>query len=762
MRTGLLPPAAAFLFLLLPIGAGWAQDDEAAGEESKEQAESQAGSDTRASAGPSTSQDEIEAPPERITFEVPFPPEKGGGQAVGAAGALEYQGQDLVVATGAVEFNYQSLRLQAERVEVELQTKTLTAEGNVILDDGPRRLSAERLVYNLETQTGTAYEARAFVDPDIFFTGTEISKTGANNYTVTHGTITSCSEDRVPDWSFRLGKARVNVEGFAKVKNTTLRLKKMPLLYSPYLIFPASTDRASGLLFPNIGYSDRRGAILGLAYYQTFGDSYDATIYADAYGEDYYGLGTEFRYRPSHTTSGRFEGFAIDDPIENTTRWKAWWEHTSDSLPFNMRGRVSYRDFSDFDFFRDFERNFNDVSIRSLYSTAYISGNWGSHSLNLLVDERETFIRSDSLVTQRQLPELEYRLRPMQLGKLPLYLQLLTSVNYFQIDRTEGLQASYGRADLAPTLTLPLSYWPWLSVSLSASGRATWYGDSLTDDKQAFRGEELTRTFPSGTVEVIGPSFSRVFEKKLGSFGKFKHIVEPRWTYLFIDEFEDQELVPLFDEVDTFQDRTIIGVSLVNRLLAKPADEASPEGAREILSFEIGQAFSLRDEQPFEQSRDGTMSTTDGPIGALLRFNPSRAVSFETRARYSTLFNTVDQASILSGIRLKNHAFGLTWLVQKDAELDNTRTHQIRFGTDITLVRNRLRMQNQLNYDFVRGFMQQHRHILHYTSQCYGLRLEYRELHSSIRQDTDIRLSLSLKNIGSFFDIGFGSGDEFR
>jgi lipopolysaccharide assembly outer membrane protein LptD (OstA) len=285
MRTGLLPLAAAFL--LLPIAAGWAQDDEAAGAESKAQTESEASADTGTSAGPSTSQDEIEAATERITFEVPFPPERGGGQAVGAAGALEYQGQDLVVATGAVEFNYQSLRLQAERVEVELQTKTVTAVGNVILDDGPSRLSSERLVYNLETETGTAYEARAFVDPDIYFTGTEISKTAPTNYTITHGTITSCSEDRVPDWSFKLGKARVNVEGFAKVKNTTLRLKKMPFLYSPYLIFPASTDRASGLLFPNIGYSDSRGAVVGLAYFQTFGDSYDATIYADAYGEDY-------------------------------------------------------------------------------------------------------------------------------------------------------------------------------------------------------------------------------------------------------------------------------------------------------------------------------------------------------------------------------------------------------------------------------------------------------------------------------------------
>jgi lipopolysaccharide assembly outer membrane protein LptD (OstA) len=491
------------------------------------------------------------------------------------------------------------------------------------------------------------------------------------------------------------------------------------------------------------------------------GNSYDATIFADLYGEDYFGIGTEFRYQPSRATNGYLQAYAIDDPVEEKTRWKATWRHSSERLPFNMRAQVNYRDFSDFDFFRDFERNFNDITIRSLYSNGFVTGNWGSHSLNIMADERETFIRNGVQVNQRQLPEVEYRLRPRQVGRLPLYLELLTSANLFQIDRTGTLQAKYGRADFNPTLTVPLSYWPWLSVSLSASGRATWYGDSLTADGQNFSGESLTRVFPAGRADVTGPSFSRIFDKKMGSFGKFKHIIEPKWRYSYTGEFDDQELVPLFDEIDNLRDRTIFGVSLVNRLLAKPIDEELGGGAREILSLEIGQQFSLRDEQPFQLSRDGSLSTTDGPIGALLRFNPSRTLSLEMRSRYSTLFDKVDQASLLSSIRFGPHALSLSWVAQIDPELDKTRSHQGRLGTSFTLIRNRLTMQNLVNYDFVESEWQYTRHILYYTSQCYGLRLEFAERTAGSTKVQDIRLAVSLKNIGTFLDMGYGSASSF-
>lgn len=750
--------ATTFLVVWLLGGAAIA-----AGQDESEAVRADASSEPAATpAGEEIVEPQAEAPPvERITFSLPFSTESGGGTAAGTAGTLEYVEENVVVASDAVEFSYQDMKLQAETVSVDLDTKQMTAEGRVILDQGPSRVTGERVVFDLDKKLGTFYEAKAFLSSDVYFEGAEISKIGDDVYTVTDGLLSSCTEDKTPDWSFKLGKARVKVDGFARVTNTRMRVKKLPVFYMPYSLFPTKSGRVPGLLFPNLGYSSSRGTVFGLAYFQPFGDSYDATFYGDIYGREYYGLGAEFRYRPSLVTGGNFRALTIDDPIEDTVRWKASWQHTSDRLPFGMRGVVSYTDFSDFEFFRDFERNFNDIAIRSLYSNAFASGNWGSHSLNILADQRETFIRPGVTVKQTQLPEIEYRLRPTRLGKFPLYLSLLSSASMLEIDRTNVIEGSYSRIDVLPTLTAPVSTLPWLSLSLAASTRATLYSDSVTENKREFRGESLTRTAPSLSASLIGPSFSKVIEKRIGGYGKFKHIIEPRWSYSRVDEFDDQEFVPLFDEVDTLIAQDVFTASLVNRVLAKPADEDSLVGAREVLSFELSQSFSL-DDQPFEQSRDRMRSGKQSPITARLRFTPNDRASLEARTSYSALFDRMSSASLLSALRFGADSVGLTWITSIDPELGTTRNHQARVFTNLTLVKNHLRMQNELNVDLVTGLIQQHRHIFYYTSQCWGTRLEFREYKTTVRRDRDIRLAISLKNIGTFLDLNHGEDERFR
>ena len=47
-----------------------------------------------------------------------------------------------------------------------------------------------------------------------------------------------------------MSSAEIEVEGYARVKNARLRVKKLPVFYWPYMIWPAKTERTSGLLVP--------------------------------------------------------------------------------------------------------------------------------------------------------------------------------------------------------------------------------------------------------------------------------------------------------------------------------------------------------------------------------------------------------------------------------------------------------------------------------------------------------------------------------
>jgi len=704
---------------------------------------------------------------DRISFQVPFPADKGGGTAVGTAGHLEYVREDYVVLSGGVELRFREYLFQGEKVAVDLKAEQITAEGDVIFDEGPKRLVGDTMFFDLDTETGTLTNAKAYVDPDIFFEGDEITKLGEDRYRLVDGMVTSCL-DKNPDWNFRVSRGQVRLEGYAKSRHARFRIKKAPILYFPYIAYPAKTERQSGFLFPNAGYSNQRGAVLGLAYFQTLGRSYDTTFLFDAYSKDYFALGNEFRYQPSETTVGHFAGQIIDDPNDPDLRWKVFYTHTSNDLPGGLRGVIRYQDFSDFDFFRDFERDFNNVSIRRLISSGYLTGSWGQQSLNVLVESNETFIVAGDTQTNRQLPEVQYNLRATQIWRLPVYLNLLGSTNYIQSERTDRFDRKWGRFDMGPSLTASLSTLPWLSATVGGGGRYTFWSDSFDRETNTTTGESLTRTVTTASGAIVGPSFSRVFNGKVGAFSKFKHIIEPRWNYGYVSDYDRASEILQFDEVDRVQGFNVFSYNFINRLLAKrDVGDGVDEGTREIMSLEISQFFSLDDEKTLDRGgvdEDFKESTT-GPISARYRFNPSQRASLEAKVNYSVLFDQLTSASITGGMGVgKSHSVGLTWFTSFDRVSGETQRNQIRFYTGIGVWPNRFRVDAQINYDFELSYLQSQRYVLSYFSQCFGIRLELREYQPNIlsEKERDFRFAITLKNIGTFLDLSGGSQYGFN
>ncbi|HUF77319.1 MAG TPA: LPS assembly protein LptD, partial [Thermoanaerobaculia bacterium] len=624
------------------------------------------------------------------------------------------------------------------------------------------------LTFRLDTKTGTMTEATAYVDPDYYFSGREISKVGDDVYTVTDGVFTACDQE-VPDWSFRLGQARIEVEGYAYVEHARLNVKRLPIFYTPYIVYPTKRERSAGLLVPNFGFSERRGTYLGLAYFQPIGRSYDTTFFVDGYSEGYYGIGNELRYRPTEGTIGRFEGYAIQDADLDEWRWRADLDHVSDDLPLGMRGVIDWTEYSDFQFFRDFERDFDRNSLRFEESRAFLTGNWGTHLVNLQVTDRETFT-GDRISTDKRLPALEYRLRSTPLfetplWEAPLYLTVNSSLAYLSVDRSETYGSQYGRADLFPEISLPLEPAPWLSLSLTAGHRVTWWGDSLETDPAAvdatgssFTGESLSRSVSTWGAQVIGPSFSRVFDAGVGPFARFKHVIEPRVVYSFIDDFEDNTEVPSFDSVDRLFSGNVARVSLINRLKAKPPEEEGG-AAREILTFELAQSYSFDDTQPLDEGREtlepgaGTLQSQRGPLEAILRFAPSFDTNVRAEWRYSTLFGQLLSSSIAADHRFGLHDVGVRYTTRFRAQDGETLSDQLRLSGGVAVLPGRLGLRGSLDYNLHESELQEQRYFLDWTAQCYGIRLEYREFLAGEVAETDYRVAFTLKNVGTFLDL---------
>ena len=725
-------------------------------------------------------------PPGATSFNFAIEDESGGGQVAGWAGVMEGQfGEERQrqVLSNGFSVRLRDYRASGDRAVYDRENERFTAEGSVVLARGNEVLRGSRLDVDLAAETASVFDVQGNIGTDFFFSGAAIHSHGEDRFTILDAQFTACEveDGETPDWSFRTGRVDVNASGYAKARGLSFRVRKAPLVYLPYMLLPVKASRVSGFLTPKPGFSTRRGPSLGIAYFWAINRSYDATFNVDLYagapsGADnafserpFWGLGTEFRYRPGEGTDGIFDGYLIDDAERDEKRWRIRWNHRSDELPGGFRGVVRVEDVSDFEFFRDFERRVDRNSRRQLYSTAFVTGNWGNQSVNVQLDQRKTFISAERTVQLRQLPEIEYKLRSTQLGNAPLYLQLKSSLHYLDTNRSVRRTGRYARANLVPEITLPLPVATWLSISLTAGGHLTWYGDSLmsAQERQAatadtdFRGEDLMRLVPTAGAEVVGPGFSRIFDlKEGGRFSRMKHVIEPRIAYAYFHDFEDRFRIPLFDEIDNLRGRNVARFSLFNRLLAKPADP-DEGGAFEILSFEFFRDLSLDADKPLLYSRDRTLASQNGPVGALLRFNPSRRTGLRFDALYDTLYSQFSRTGISASLGVGDTtSLGLRWAVRRNPELDATRRHHVQVSVGgLELIPDKLTLHSMVSYDIEQQLIQMQRHVVGYQGCCFGLRLEVANFRTLLRQDTQYRLLVTLKTIGAFFDITGGESE---
>ena len=86
-------------------------------------------------------------------------PKPGGGEVkvtVEEGGTTELEKDEYTIMQGGVTIEYQDIKLRSDKVTYNFKTHDVVAEGHVVIDQGPTRLSATQAVYNLDSKTGTS------------------------------------------------------------------------------------------------------------------------------------------------------------------------------------------------------------------------------------------------------------------------------------------------------------------------------------------------------------------------------------------------------------------------------------------------------------------------------------------------------------------------------------------------------------------------------------------------------------------------------
>jgi len=724
--------------------------------------------------------------PKKSKFKFFTPPKKGGEVHLEAKHQT-VEKEEYAILEGDVKLTYEDIKFTSDKMTYNFKTKDVVAEGHVILDQGTTRLAGDQAVYNLDTQTGTFFHASGSVEPAMYFTGEKMEKISEDTYRLSNGMLTSCDLDS-PAWSIHVSRADVTVDDYARMNNVSFRVHQFPILWTPRLIWPTKGDRSQGLLIPRLVLQscDAKsthcfGNRLELGYFVPWGDSVDTTFYADLNNNGYNGFGVDLRYLPNANVKlGEANGYVVRDVAGKKDQWKYSYKHSQDNLPGGFRGVVDVEDFSNLDFFRNYDRDPRLHTLSQIYSSAYLTKNTSRYSFNILSDRRDIILGhtdpadlSSPIVRQRfeQLPSLQFRMYPNRLFGSPIYFSLESSASHLVTNGlVNGPSADYFRADVFPTVSMQIPSPPWFSIKPQISARETYYTSSLATDSTTTQSsavdQSLRRAYMQGQVELVGPSFSRIFNESIGNFTRFKHVIEPRFIYVYTTNVtETQKDIIRFDSVDTPFLPVVpnsVEYSLTQRLIGKEKGDGG--SAREVLSFSLRQSVSLS--KPFTSSSGGNLpgsSTPPGenkftPLLASLHVNPYQSLTFDASATFGNVSHQLDQISVagnLSGTgKNADKYMTFSWFSSftQPGQTAGFNSSQIRVNTGSSIFRDKIRADMQLNYDAHQGVFLEQRYLIGANASCYGLAVEYRRylVYDPLPRPTNsYGFAVTLKNVGT-------------
>ena len=424
----------------------------------------------------------------------------GGGQRPSyqlTADELEFDdARDLYEATGNVRIVQEDGQvLIADWVTFSAPTGVGVATGNVRMEDGDQVVEAEYLALNMNTGVSLAGEATLdSSEPGLIAGGRSIQRTGLNRYRIEQGTLTACrcppkaSGESTPPWEVDVSEANVEIGGYGVARNLWFKTLGLPILYVPWAMFPAKTERQTGFLLPTYSTSTRDGVEVEVPFFWAAAENLNVLARPRLIGRRGMKYSASFEYL--FGDSGWSEGGAAVLPSDNVVsrddpetrygndRWALWLRHEQPLAP-GIRLGASIKRVSDNDYIIDFRdltlglleqeaggyldddphapgRNGSSVSLsrrreddtlrhaRFLWSSAWYSyardALYAGVELSLADDLQSPndLDRDDYLL--QPLPEVRIATLPGKLGGTPLRFAVESRYDYFyRFDRSRQI-----------------------------------------------------------------------------------------------------------------------------------------------------------------------------------------------------------------------------------------------------------------------------------------------------------------------------------
>lgn len=715
--------------------------------------------------------------------------------------------------TGLVEVECERIKFFADAIELFTDTNRLVATGNVVFTSPAARIAAEQAEFDTSTLTGVFTTASGIMtlgpkadrtlfagqDPDVYFYGETIERLSDLQYRLTNGAFTTCVQP-TPRWELVSGRAVITVDDHAVLRNTVLKVKGVPLMYIPYAYYPLKNgQRATGFLLPTYGTSIVRGQAISNAFFLAMGRSQDATFFHDWFTRAGQGVGAEYRYVASAGAEGNVRSYLFSQQASSftsgtgststlpSTRSVEFAANVNQPLGPHMRVRSQVDYFSSLITQQLYQQNVFAASRRQRVVSGTWSGIWRQYSLTGGFQRSELLELTGGGLVYGGAPRASAAISPVRLWGLPVYGSVQTeySRSLYRTTSAAGRVDNLGlqRYDATPTLRVPLSRWPFLTINSSATWRNTFYSDSL-DVNGRRSTDPIGRHYLDLRADVTGPTFSRIWDFGEGTDGgiqRLKHVIEPFGSIQRVTGEDNRaRIVQLFDVRDyVVQGTTAVTYGLTNRLLVRPRPRVDPvtgavptttTSTREFLSLAIQQTYYSRTEATqFDFSYVSASRLPKvghySPVAVSLRSQPWSSVTATSRLEYDvnsgTPISTGLQGAVgpLHGVEVNGDVSRI--FRQRLAAGGKVFDTVVRLGSRVTA--RGMRASYSITRDMNRGYNVQQSVGWSYNAQCCGLAVDYQAFNYPelaalypVSADRRVNISFTLAGLGTFQNM-FGA-----
>ena len=643
--------------------------------------------------------------------------------------------ENTYTALGHVVIRSQKSVLRADKIILNNTTKDVAATGHVKFTDGQDILTCTHMRLNLLTHLGTIYNGTMKTKKGNYrITAERAERLGPERYRVYNGTFTTCNGKK-PAWQFKANRMDVTVEGFAVARGAKFYAGGIPILYSPYLIYPTKRKRQTGFLFPVFGGSTDSGVMFSESFFWAISEDKDATFTETYYGKRGFKEGLEFRYARTANSNGQLNLHYINDRKYHGNRWAAIYRH-DEYLKNGFYAKADINKISDNDYLIDFSddipgKSATDARRENLFDSKVSFGkNWNNYSFSGEFTYYDDLTQRNNDYTIQRYPYLTFSAPEQVLFNTPLNYDFSGTYAYYYKKKAERLQY----ADLFPNISYPFELFKVLQMKPIVGFRETMVWPSNVNENQDSDFE--SRSIPDFSINAY-TVVQRIF--KTSETKAYKNTIKPEITYNYIPDINQDDLYWL----SPIEKKSVLYYGLTSFLIEKKMSLDGSSSYRDFMRFKIFQAYDF-------EAKEGSQDFSS--ISAQLDLWPSQYIYSKTTTTFDHSngdFSALYETLLLSDKRGDKLSCNYNY----DKVEEGQDINQIDVNTWLS-VTEKIHLIYNTKYDFAMGDFIESTYGLVYTPQCWRLDFNVHDIKRSedgtIPAETQYRVMFTLEGLGTF------------